>query len=145
MRTVLKTNGAGTVNQSCIKTATVQWIEPSWSEAWCSGKSTISELRYHNIFIMITMWANYYYYSTIAIEWLLWICRNALYKLSVHNQLRFIYVYHYKKERVIMTNFGHPSCTQYCCEPLTQSKKWKNVPAHKLNHLSVERSLVARD
>ena len=39
-----------------------------------------------------------------------------------------------------MTNFGHLSCTQYCREPL--SKEWKNVPAHKLNHLSVERPLV---
>ena len=37
---------------------------------------------------------------------------------------------HCKKERVIMTNLGHVSCTQYCCEPL--SKEWKNVPAHKL-------------
>ena len=39
-----------------------------------------------------------------------------------------------------MTIFGHLSCTQYCCEPL--SKEWKNVAAHKLNHLSVQRPLV---
>ena len=41
-----------------------------------------------------------------------------------------------------MTNFGHLSCTQYCCKTL--SKEWENVPAHKLNHLSVEKPLVDR-
>ena len=53
-----------------------------------------------------------------------------------------IAIYHYKKEGVVMTNFGHFSCTEYCCEPL--SKEWKNVPAHivKLDHLSVESPLV---
>ena len=32
---------------------------------------------------------------------------------------------HSKKERIVMTDFGHLSCTQHCCEPL--SKEWKNV------------------
>ena len=53
---------------------------------------------------------------------------------------KIIYLYHCKNERVVMTNFGHLSCTQCWCESLT--KEWKNVPAHKLNHLSVERPLV---
>ena len=39
----------------------------------------------------------------------------------------YIYIYnnyHCKKEGIVMTNFGHLSCTQDCCEPL--SKEWKN-------------------
>ena len=36
-----------------------------------------------------------------------------------------------------MTKFGHLSCTQYCCKPL--SREWKkNVPVHKVNHSSRE-------
>ena len=41
-----------------------------------------------------------------------------------------------------MTKLVISVALKYCCELL--SKEWKNdiVPAHKLNHLSVERPLV---
>ena len=43
-------------------------------------------------------------------------------------------IYHCKKERVVMTNFAHLSCTQYCCKPWVRYTK--NVPhTNLITHL----------
>ena len=40
---------------------------------------------------------------------------------------------HCKKERVVLTNFGHLSCTQNCCKLLGKVRYPEHVSAHKPN------------
>ena len=51
MRTVFNTNGAGTVNQSRVKTTTVQCIQPGSGGVWCSSKPVVEK-----VYGRFTMW-----------------------------------------------------------------------------------------
>ena len=46
-------------------------------------------------------------------------------KMGVLNGVECMNMHAHTEERVIMTNFGHLGCTQYCCKPSSSYKEWK--------------------
>ena len=74
----------------------------------------------HNIYIYIYV----YIYITVKNEWLLDQSFSCLSFMPLHMSWSCGVLHcHCRKKRIIMTNFGYLSCTQYCCKPLGKACK----------------------